>query len=103
MLKWKTGYRVAHIEGVEVVRETEQTVWVSENVAWHGQPPKWKTRQRRKGSGPDAYHDTWEAAHAHLQERAERDVAAARRGLEIAQATLGNVKGMRKPAEEQTA
>jgi hypothetical protein len=100
MLKWKTTrWRDAEIERVEVVRETDHTVWVRVNTAWHGQPPKWKEQQRRKDSGGDVYHETWEAAHAHLLDRAESDLEAARKRLTNAQGLYGNVKGMRKPAE----
>lgn len=45
------------------------------------------------------YYDTWEAAHASLTDKAARQVANARRALEIANSFAGNVKGMRHNAE----
>ena len=43
--------------------------------------------------------DTWAEAHAELTRRAEAQVAAARRALQVAQSFAGNVKGMKPPQE----
>ena len=91
-----TKYRIkpylnkAEIEEVEVIRETKQSVFLPSGS------------MRRKQSEIEEYYDTWEAAHAALTIKAERQVAAARRALESANAFAGNVKGMRKPEKENS-
>lgn len=85
IIKWKTSRFIRDgITRVECTRETAETVWFGVRKA-----PK---------AGATAYHDTWEAARAYLMDRAQLNVAAARRALEVANSTLGNVKGMRPPA-----
>jgi hypothetical protein len=44
------------------------------------------------------FHDTWKAAHEYLLNKAEREVANARRMLLSANSKLGNIKGMKPPA-----
>ena len=102
MVKWKTSrWRDAHIERVECTRETEKAVWVLE-YPWtlDGKPNKPPTERRRmKESDSDRFHDTWEAAHDFLLERAELHLESCRDALRRAQGAHGNVKGMRKPLE----
>lgn len=100
MVKWKvnswTQSDDLSIKRVECTRETESSVWVMEDTAGWGRPPKMEERRRVKGND---YHDTWEAAHAFLLERAELKLQHARSTLQRAQAHYGNAKGMRKPPE----
>ncbi len=99
LTKWKTtDYRPTEIVCVACERETEQTVWVRVNAGGCDKP-RWSIQQRRKDSGGDIYHPTWEAAHAHLMARAESMLGGARRGLQVAQSNYGNVKGLRKPVD----
>ena len=89
MKKYRTGgydrwLVEAKIEEVEAERETETSIWI-------------KGRRNNKLSGYEAYHDTWEAAHNFLMEKATEKVESARRELERHKSALGNVKGMRKP------
>ena len=79
-LEWNTA-----IKSVFADRETETSVWIDGS-------------SRQKAGMAAQYHDTWEAAHAFLLERAERNQSAARRSLEIAQGEHGNIKGMKPPA-----
>lgn len=95
MTKWKTSrWHPTKIERVECTRETDKCVWVLED--WFG-----KTRESRhaKESGSEVFHDTWEAAHAWLLERAENALHHARAQLAQAQGNHGNVVGLRKPTD----
>lgn len=88
MVKYRTGstqYGVAaKIEEIEIEKETDSSVWV-------------RGRRLGKNTSWDTYHDTWEAAHAHLMAEAEKHVQSARLALERAKGAQGNVKGMKKP------
>ena len=88
MKKYMTGnttWRVeAKIEEVEVLRETESSVWV-------------KGRRLQKVTEWNVYHDTWDEAHSYLLEKAKGKVEYARRQLEEHKSYLGNVKGMKNP------
>lgn len=70
------------IRAVNVEKETSTSVWINGQV-------------RRKVSSNKAYFDSWEKAKAWLLEWAESNAASARRDLEVANAKLGNVKGMK--------
>jgi hypothetical protein len=74
----------AKITPVEVERETESSVWINGN-------------RRAKITEWDTFHDTWDEAHAHLLKHAEQQAQSARRNLEAANGSLGNVKGMKRP------
>jgi hypothetical protein len=92
MIKYKTDrYAPTKIEVVEVLRETEKTVYRASVCI--GRP---EYREAKK-TEYHQYHDTWEAAHAHLLKRATTVLENARAGLALAQGTLGNVKGMKPP------
>lgn len=81
----RTTWRVAaKITEVEVERETKTSVWINGN-------------RRNKITEWDIFHDSWDAAHAHLMKRAQELANKARRELETANGALGNVKGMKKP------
>lgn len=94
--KWKTGGHRHLIEKVEVVRETEKQVVLLVSRLYSA-PIE---RKEKKESTNVQYHDTWEAAHAYLMDNAQRAVESARRSLECAKGTLGNIKGLKKPVEK---
>jgi hypothetical protein len=92
IVKWKTSgteFIQAVIQRVEVLRETEQSIYVT---GYNG-----KERREGKETGYAAYHDTWEAAHAYLTLRASTKVAVARNELQRRQDLAGNIKGLKKP------
>lgn len=101
MVKYKTEgsrYRVtAKIEAVEIIKETEKMVTYVDT--WRSFSGEERSRECRAAKVSDTYiyHDTWEAAHAHLVAEAEKHVASARLALERAKGAQGNVKGMKKP------
>ena len=89
----KIRYPEVKIEEVEIARETESCVFIPTS------PTKRNLRGEHKESKMSdwvEYHDTWEAAYAVLTDRAARQVANARRGLEIANSFAENVKGIRR-------
>lgn len=95
LTKYKIAARhlKAEIEEVEVVRETEQCVFL----------PILPTKRNTKGESKELkksewheYFDTWEEAHAALTSKANEQVVGARRRLELANALAGNVKGMKR-------
>lgn len=55
------------------------------------------SRWGRSKESRETIFDTWENAHSYLVWRAEEDVASARRSLQLANSTLGNIKDMKKP------
>jgi hypothetical protein len=85
----KTQWIEPKITPVEILRETEQSIFTA---GWKG-----KEQRHAKKTGYEAYFDTWEAAHAALLNIAENELEYARRKLERAQGTYGNIKGMKKP------
>lgn len=102
MIKYRTEesrYGVeAKITPIKIIKETEKQVSIL--VEWED---GW-TKQKRsridresKISQYHRYHDTWEAAYAHLMAEAEKHVQSARLALERAKGAQGNVKGMKKP------
>ena len=99
IVKWRTNrYGRAAIERVECTRETAQTVWYMQQDAWR----KTDTEHRAaKESSGERYHDSWEDAKAYLLESANLSVIHARNALQRANDTLGNVKGLKKPAESE--
>ena len=86
----------AKIEEVEVLRETAQCIFVPGNKTKIN--PTGERKELKMTEWAEHY-DTWESAHAALTDKAARQVANARRALEIANSFAGNVKGMRHNAE----
>lgn len=79
MIKWRADG--VGIRPVEVERETGASVWIN--------------GRRHTRYGPVyQYHDTWAEAHAWLMSQAQDRVIQCRRQLELANARLGNIKGM---------
>ncbi|HXE06652.1 MAG TPA: hypothetical protein VN612_02065 [Acidobacteriaceae bacterium] len=79
------------IDRVEVLNSTEKTVIVAATASG-------RERRAAIASTYDCYFRTWEEAHAYLLEKAESKVLSARRGLELANSHLGNIRGIKKPA-----
>ena len=90
--KYKTKCAGADIQAVEVLRETMLCVFVQR----YGTGTEFRANKITEWH---QYHDSWEAAHQYLMDKAERRLAEARRSLQLAQSFLGNVKGLRKPEE----
>lgn len=82
--KYKTGgwNPKKLIEEVLCERETEKCVFVGGS-------------RLDKKTAYHSFHDTWNAAHAHLLHKAEGDVAHARHMLQFANDKLGNIKGLK--------
>lgn len=74
------------IEVVPILRETKASVWIA---GWKGQE-----QRRSKNSGYEKYFDTWEDAHNHLLENAERSLTSAKERLETAEANLAKIRAM---------
>lgn len=90
VIKYRTRTYSSAIEEVEIVRETESSVFIARNSG--------PERRNAKVTTYDRYHDTWADAHAYLMVRAEFAVKHARQQLESANGNLGNIKGMKPPA-----
>lgn len=88
----------AKIEEVEVSRETEKCVFIA------GKDVRGRPADHRENKVSEYYefHETWEAAHTRLMEIANANVLSARRRLEEANSTLGNIKGMKCPQPSQS-
>ncbi|WP_306393416.1 hypothetical protein [Telluria beijingensis] len=96
LVKFKTGHRAGVIERVEALRETPAFVV----LPIVGRPAGTRREYREAKRGEFAqYHDSWGEAHAHLMSEAQIKVNAARRSLELANAAMGNIKGMKPPKE----
>lgn len=93
--KFKIGARnlKAEIEEVEILRETEQCVFLPTKATRTN--PKGESRELKVTEWHE-YHDTWESAHASLTKKAAEQVTNARRRLDFANAFAGNVKGMKR-------
>lgn len=92
MIKYRT--RFDKIEAIEVLRETEHQVVLPPSN------PRGRECRESKRTDWSNWHDTWEDARAFLMGNAQREVDRARMALERAKGRLGNIKGMKKPAEE---
>lgn len=80
IIKYMVG---TNIVKVVVERESGSSIWTTEG-------------QRRTKA--NAYFDTWGLAHQWMAAEAERTVRHTRRQLELANARLGNIKGMKEPS-----
>jgi hypothetical protein len=95
--KFRTGYWGDEIVKVECINETAKMLTTREKG--FGANGKVFDRKHPKISDRTCYFDTWAEAKALLMSRAESKVLAARRSLELANANLGNIKGMKPPKE----
>ena len=91
MKKYQTGgwQGTGLIQEIEVLRETDKCVYVADRFG--------KERRQMKESRYEQIHETWEAAHQFLMEGQQEKVDRLRRQLEVANSTLGNIKGLKKP------
>lgn len=82
MIKYRTGgFGVNLIETVDVERETEHSIWIN-------------GRRNSKKTSYHKYWDTWQEAHEHLLEHAERAWQIAQRKLARAESEYIEIKGM---------
>lgn len=91
MIKFRTGlYCKGKIEQIKVISETAKTVTFATRLG---------SRERRanKRGNVENFFDTWADARDFLMREAEQKVDSARRSLELANAVLGNIKGLRQP------
>ena len=86
VIKYRTSFN--KIEALEVERETDKQVVLPANNGF-------RSSRENKVSDWSNWHDTWEAAHAFLVAKAERDVSSLRMRLEQAKGKLGQIKAMR--------
>lgn len=89
MKKFKTNVGEDRIDEVEVVRESEQSVWVR---GYRG-----VERRESKMSQCGCYFDTWEEAHAYLVDKQDFKVVLARSSLAYAEKQLAEVQALKKP------
>jgi hypothetical protein len=90
--KWKTGSSASSVIPMEIIRETDSSVWFEET--------RWgKTKEVRvnKRGVYDNYFDTWSEARDFLQMKADAKVALLRRQLEDANSKAGNIRGLKEP------
>lgn len=85
IVKYKSGFN--KIEKVSIVRETGGSVFVLNGYGQECRSPKL------------GYFNTWNDAHEFLTAKATKNVNEARRHLELANATLGNIKGLKPPKD----
>ena len=90
MIKYRTCWD--KIEAVEVLRETEKTVFL---------PGRGRRNEEREAKRSDYqnWFDSWDDAKAFLVAGAERKVETARMNLERAKGKLGQLRGMREPTD----
>lgn len=74
------------IEAVEILRETGNWVWDSED------------KRHARASSYSEFHDTWAEARDALLADAQQTLDNARSALVRAQGLHGNIKGMKEPA-----
>ncbi len=98
IIMWRTRWddRIAKVECSKV---TEKSVWLLTNLC-SMQHNLAKPIREARTAPHHSYHETWEDAHAYLMARAEKKLENARFQLQAAQGHYGNIKGMKKPAEE---
>jgi hypothetical protein len=93
MTLYRTGKYSIKIDAVEVERATDSSVWV---FPFFGS----KLRRYKKHSAYEDYFDTWAEAKTFLQSRSEHKIQSLRMQLNVAEGTLGNVRGMIEPEKE---
>jgi hypothetical protein len=98
LVKFVTSLARLTIEQVACTRETDSSVFIEKIVRASSGDHTEESRHAKRGEVKQ-FHDTWELARDYLMERAERGVTHARRRLELANAELGNIKGMKPPKE----
>jgi len=88
------------IEQVECSKIMGKSVFIVAEPNWKGEMQQHSKPQRKCiFSRYRSYHKTWADAHAHLLAKADRDIVAARRNLELAQGEHGRIMGMKPPTD----
>lgn len=90
--KYKASWGRERIEKIDVLRETKTSVFI-ESKNWSN---TFEEKRVAKMSQFECYFDSWPEAHAFCMKAAEDKVMSARRALEMANAKLGNIKGMKE-------
>lgn len=90
IVKWRTGGWGDPIERIEVVRETERSVFFDVGYG---------VRRQEKFSRYSQFHDSWAKAHAYLLKDAEEKARSYEAQLRYAEQKLAEVKAMRPPQE----
>jgi hypothetical protein len=85
---FKATFPTPKLEAVEVIGETACYITLAGET--------WKTA---KQDDYWSFFPTWDAAHSSLMDLARKKVRVARHLLELAKATLGNIKGMKPPTQ----
>lgn len=94
MIKYKTVSFGRHrIEKVEVVKETEKTVWVKTGDGA-------TINKTLKDSVYHHYFNSWQEAKDYLLAKKQTEIESIRRRLEYANSVLGNIKGLKEPVDE---
>jgi hypothetical protein len=91
-------YRVrsGKIYAVEVLRATDRQVVLANPHRIGGE------EREKKESIWHSWHETWEAAHAHMIDEAQSKVNSLRKQLECANGDLGRIKGMKPPVNVES-
>ncbi len=92
--KYLTGRWIDGVRIVEILRESEKCIWIK--TSW-GEPTR-----KLKRSGPDRYHDTWEAARATLIERCKWRFQSAQDNLNQARSSLDDAIALPETEPEET-
>ena len=82
--RWDVG-----IDKVEIVRETDKSVWLKDRFG--------KARRETKTSYYCVYCDTWKEAYAKLLDRAESSIDSKKSSLEYAKQKLKEVLALEEP------
>ena len=91
MIKFEMNYSDEIIE-VEVVRETDKTVWVK-SKGWHDEEV---VNQRRKDSSYRPLFDSWEDAHNSIIVKTEKEIENYKYNLKRAEERLIKINSMVK-------
>ena len=88
MKKYRTThYNDAKIDEVEILRETDSSVFTATTRG------RKKEQREAKVSGYHQYHDTWEAAHKYLLEMAQNELKRCEQRLDYAKKILKTIEG----------
>lgn len=97
MRKYETGGYGEFIRPVEVVKETDKSIWVERDTGLKS--PRTETRVMRKG-GDYKWHGTWEDAQKYLIARQRELIEAIWKQMNMAEKRLGELSRLRPPNQE---
>ncbi len=89
MKKYRTRSDDIKIKKVEILRETESSIFIATTYG------KKKEQREAKCSSYSQYHDTWEAAHEYLLKKGQEWIANARQRLDEEIETLQQIEAMK--------